>query len=69
MSAPNSDIAVGVDGKEDAVTEQTNVVHGVDLQDWSQTGRSFHVDFGPDEEVPLERGEQIYISIACRHLY
>jgi hypothetical protein len=27
------------------------------IEDWSQTGRGFHVEFKDDEHVPIEQGE------------
>lgn len=32
------------------------------IDDWSQTGRGSHVDFGDDETVPLQTGKQTWIS-------
>lgn len=29
----------------------------VDLEDWSGTGRGFHVDFDEDDTIPLNIGE------------
>lgn len=33
------------------------VEYGLQLDDWSQTGRGSHVDFQTDETVPLNQGE------------
>jgi hypothetical protein len=31
------------------------------LSDWSETGRGSHVDFGPEEVVPLKEGRKLNI--------
>jgi hypothetical protein len=34
----------------------------ISIDDWSRTGRGSHVEFGSDENVPLEQGEETYRS-------
>ena len=48
-----------VEEEEATITYQDDVDK---LEDWSQTGRGFHVDFGPKEIVPLEQGKLSHFS-------
>jgi hypothetical protein len=44
------------------VAEEAGAVDLIDLEDWSQTGQGFHVDFGPEDQIPLRLGNSAHFS-------
>jgi hypothetical protein len=59
MSASSIAQSLGVEAeaaKKDHVAGEAGPVDLIDLGDWSQTGQGFHVDFGPEDRIPLREG-------------
>jgi hypothetical protein len=48
--------------KKDPVAGEAGSVDVIDLEDWSQTGQGFHVDFGPEDRIPLREGDSAHSS-------
>ena len=51
-----------VHSDEETLTDKANIHKGsqIYIDDWSLTGRGFHVDFRDKEAVPLGQGEQFH---------